>query len=205
VKCHVTDFDPNIEPATQEQADAYVSWCGSNFVRLATSGPWTYRTALRCAHWLLVVALAQLHLDDRVDDHRDALLEQLAGYQRLARVVERQRDHVPAERLIILRSSLDCWRPTGDWAAALLNAGRDAVSALLLIEMYPLVDLWELHAPDAWALLDDGRDQLSRINRAACLTFSDFSIQPDGMVVARYTWQRANNIARHVGIRLSEN
>lgn len=201
----MTDFDPNIEPATQEQADAYVSWCGSNFVRLAGSGPWTYRTAVRCAHWLLVAALAQLHLDDRVQENRDALLEQLAGYQRLARVMERQRDHAPAERLIILRSSLDCWRPTGDWAGSLLNAGRDAVSTLLLIECYPLVDLWELHAPDAWALLDDGGEQLARINRAKSLTFHDFAVRPDDMVIARYTWQRAQNIARHVGIRLSEN
>lgn len=201
----MTDFDPNVEPSTQDEADAYVNWCAENFVRLAGSGPWTYRTALRCAHWLLVAALAQLHLDDRVQENRDALLEQLAGYQRLARVIERQRDRAPAERLIILRSSLDCWRPIGEWSAALLNAGRNAVSTLLLIELYPLVDLWELAAPDAWALLDDGRDQLARINRAPSLSFPDFAVRPDDMVIARYTWQRANNIARHVGIRLSEN
>ena len=201
----MTDFDPNAEPSTQEEADAYVNWCAQNFMRASTNGSHTYRSALRCAHWLLVVAIAQLHLDDDWERDREALLEQLAAYQRLARVIERQRDHVPVERLILLRSSLDCWESVGEWSASLLHAGKNAVSALLLIEMYPLVDLWELPAPDAWALLDEGCQVLADINLADGLDFADYAIRPDDMVIARYTWQRANNIARHVGIRLSEN
>ena len=74
----MTDFDPNVEPSTQDEANAYVHWCAENFTRLSVSGPWTYRTALRCAHWLLVVAVAQLHLEGDVDN-REALLEQLAA------------------------------------------------------------------------------------------------------------------------------
>ena len=201
----MSDFDPNVEPSTQDEADAYINWCAENFMRLSSDGARTYRSALRCAHWLLVVAIAQLHLDDGVERDRDALLEQLAAYQRLARVIERQRDHVPAERLILLRSSLDCWEGVGEWSVALLNAAKSAVSALLLIECYPLVDLWSLDAPDAWVLLDDGCQQLADINVAEELSFDDYAIRPDEMVIAKYTWQRANNIARHVGIRLSEN
>jgi hypothetical protein len=56
-----------------------------------------------------------------------------------------------------------------------------------------------------WALLDAGCEQLASINLADDLSFDDYAIRPDEMVIARYTWQRANNIARHVGIRLSEN
>src|ERR1700746_1733878 len=100
-------FDPNDELDTNEKADAYVNWCAENFMRLR-GGKRTYRTAVRCAHWLFVVASAQLHLADDVAN-RDAMLEQLAMYQQLGRALERQRDHVPLERLILLRSSLDCW------------------------------------------------------------------------------------------------
>lgn len=151
-----------------------------------------------------MVSVAQFHLEGAVQVNREALLEQLVDYQRLARALERQRDHIPAERLIVLRSSLDCWEPVGEFAILLLSAAKDAVSSLLLIELYPLVDLWELHAPDAWALLDSGREMLASIQSEP--GFADYAIRPDELVISRYTWQRANNIARHVGVRrLSEN
>lgn len=152
------------------------------------------------------MSVAQFHLESAVQVNREALLEQLVDYQRLARAIERQRDHIPAERLIVLRSSLDCWEPVGQFAILLLSAAKDAVSSLLLIELYPLIDLWEVHAPDAWALLDSGRELLASINLQPEPGFDDYAIQPDERVIARYTWQRANNIARHVGARrLSEN
>jgi hypothetical protein len=195
----MTDFDPNVEPETQEQADAYINWCAENFVRLSRSKPRTYRKALRCAAWLFVVAVAQLHLDDDVEQDRDALLEQIALYSRLARNIERQRDHVPIERLIVSRATMDCWEPVGEYADCLLLAAKAALSALMLIEMYPLVNLWDMECADVWALLDDGADTLATINAADELSFDDYAVRRDDGVVAQFTWQRANNLSRGMG------
>lgn len=194
-------FDPNDEPETEEQADAYINWCADNFMRLSQGAARTNRTAVRCAHWLLVVSVAQLHLDDEVQgDDREALMEQLAMYQQLARALERQRQHFAIERLIALRSSLDCWRPTGDWAGHLLAAAKCAVGALMLIELHLLIDLWELECPDVWAQIQSGGDYLGAINIADDLSFADFAVTRDEGVTSKFTWQRANNIVRHVGM-----
>lgn len=195
----MTDFDPNVEPETQAQADAYLNWCAENFVRLSRTAPRTYRKAVRCAAWLLVVAVAQLHLDDDVEQDRDALLEQIALYSQLARAIERQRDHIPIERLIVCRSTMDCWEPVGNYADRLLCAAKNALSALMLIETYPLVNLWSMECPDVWALLDDGANALAAINEADDLYFDDYAIRRNDEVVAQFTWQRANNISRKTG------
>lgn len=195
----VTEFDPNDDPETQEQADAYINWCAENFMRLARAPNRTYRSAIRCAAWLFVVASAQLHLDEDVTANRDELLEQLAKYQALGRAIERQQVRFPVEQTIVLRASLDCWEPVGEWARCLLTAAKNAVAARLLIELHPLVDLWELQAPDVWSLLDDGTMQLASINAAEELDFADYAIRPNEAVVAKWTWQRVNNIARHAG------
>lgn len=192
-------FDPNVEPETREDADAYVAWAAENFMRLSQSERRTYRTAVRCAHWLLVVAAAAFHLDDDVEVDRDALLEQLAMYSKLARAIERQRDRLPVEKLIVLRSSLDCWEPVGIWGSQLLAAARTAVSALMLIELHPLVDLWELECPDVWALLEEGAMQLAMINEADELEWQDYAIRPSESVTAKFTWQQVNNLSRRVG------
>ncbi len=196
----MSDFNPNDEPETQEQADAYVNWCAANFMRLSRSTVRTYRTAVRCAEWLFVVASAQLHLDDEFTDHREELLEQLVNYQLLGRAIERQRQHFPVERLIVLRASLDCWEPVGEWAINLLTASKCAIGALILFELYPLIDLYEMNCEEVWALLDGGALALARIGDGeGPLSFQDYAVRPNELVTARYTWQRANNIVRHVG------
>jgi hypothetical protein len=201
------DFDPNLDPQTQEEADAYVDWCATNFIRLTSSPDRTYRTALRCAAWLFVVAAAPLHLDDAIEQDRDALMTQLAAYSLIARAIERQRERFAVERLIITRSSLDCWEPAGEWAGHLLTAAKCAIGALVLIELHPLIELWELECPEVWALLDASSQLLAQINIAVEEpSFADFAVRRNELTIARFTWQRANNLVRHLGIvRLSEN
>lgn len=199
------DFDPNVDPTDQDAADAYVDWCATNYERLSQGPARTYRSAVRCGAWLLAVASAQLHLDDEIEHDRQELLEQLASYAMIARAIERQREHYVVERLIVLRASLDCWEPTGEWGGHLLDAAKCAIAALVLIELAPLVDLWELSCPDAWALLDAGTQSLAQINLANELSFADFAVRPAEMTIARYTWQRVNNMVRHVSPPLSEN
>lgn len=195
----MTDFDPNDALDTQEQADAYISWCAENFMRLSQGEARTYRTAVRCAAWLLVVAVAPFHLSDDVERDRDALLEQLSNYSKLARAIERQEIKVPVEQLIVMRSSLDCWESVGTWAGHLLDAAKHALVTLTLIDFYPLIDLWDLAAPEAWTLLDAGSDYLAAINTAFDLDYADYAVQPSEMVIAKYTWQRVNNLHRHMG------
>lgn len=194
----MTDFDPNHEPKTQEQADAYVGWCADNFMRLSQGERRTYRTGVRCAHWLLVVSCALLHLDEDTEEDREALLEQLGMYSKLARALERQSHKLPIERLIMLRSSLDCWEPVGDYAVNLLDAAKYATSALMLIDLHPLVDLWELEAPDVWELLASAATELAVINTADDLSYADYAVRRHESVVAKFTWQRVNNISRRV-------
>lgn len=197
----MTDFDPDAPLDTQEQADAYINWCAESFMALSQATPRTFRTAIRCAHWLLVVSMAQLHLVEEHEDDREAMLEQLAYYSQLARDLERQRERYAVERLIVLRSSLDCWEAVGSWAGFMLAAARCAISALMLIELHPLIDLWELECPDVWALLISGRDFLAEINAEDTEpTFEDFSIRPAEMAIAKFTWQKVNNLTRHWGV-----
>jgi hypothetical protein len=196
----VTDFDPNVEPESQEQADAYINWCAENFMRLSQGDVRTYRTATRCAPWLFIVASAQLHLDESVTDNREELLEQLALYQKLGRAMERQRVRLAIENFILLRGSLDCWEPVGVWSESLLIAAKGAISARLLIDAYPLVELWDVRCDDVWSLLEAGREALARINDADELSFADYAVRPDEMVMAKYTWQRAHNIIRGAGL-----
>lgn len=198
----MTDFDPNAEIDSNEAADAYVTWCAENFMRLSEGAPRTYRTAIRCAQWLLVCSTAQLHVDEEIESEEEeaALNQQILMYFQLARTLERQRDRIPSERLIVLRSSLDCWEPVGAWAENLLTAAKCAASALLLIDVHPLVELWDVSCPDVWELLSAGRDQLAIINDAPSLDFQDFAVRRNEMVTAKFTWQRANNIVRHVGL-----
>lgn len=193
------DFDPNDALDTQEQADRYLNWCAENFMRLWNGAKRDYRTASRAAHWLFVIAVAQLHVAEDADDH-DSLLDQLVKYQQLARALERQSEHFNLERLIATRASLDCWETVGQWAGNLLLAARCAVSSLILIEAHPLIDLWEVEAHDVWGSLDVGCNALTAVNLASELTFEDFAVRRDDDITAKFTWQKANNIVRHVGM-----
>lgn len=199
----MTDFDPNDDLDTQEAADAYVNWCAEQFMRVWASGNRTYRSAWRSSAWLLVVACAQLHLDDDVEQDREALLEQLSKYQALARAIERQQISFPTEQFVVMRSSLDCWEATGCFAEPLLIAARCAISARVLIDLYPLADLWELDCEDVWTLLDNGRDRLAAISDSYSeLQFADMAVCRNEPVVAKYTWQKVNNITRGAGLRV---
>lgn len=200
----MSEFDPNVEPETDEQYDAYVEWCAHNFMLLSEGIKRTFREALRCAHWLLVVAVYQMTLAEDSQD-ADALRHQIDRYQALARALERQVERFPVEQLIVLRSSLDCWEPVGQWASNVLAAAKCAVSALILIDVHPLVDLWDLEACDVWAMLEAGRDNLAAIEvwkgDGVLVDLADFAVRKDDLVTAKFTWQRANNIARHVGMQ----
>jgi hypothetical protein len=100
--CDMTDFDPGAEPETQEDADNYVRWCAENFNRVVSSDDTlrTYRTGFRCAAWLLVVSVAQLHLHDDVDQHREIMMNNLAGHMKVARRAERQDETLSVRDLI---------------------------------------------------------------------------------------------------------
>lgn len=196
------EFNPNDDLDSQEKADAYINWCADQFMRLSQGPRRTYRTAVRCAAWLFVVASAQLHLDEAVTEDREALLEQLGKYQQLGRAIERQVQHFPVEQWLVLRSSLDCWQPVGVWAPSLLIAARCAVGARILIETYPMVDLWDLGCEDVWTLLEGGREALAAINGADELDFADYAVRPNEFVIGQFTWQRAHNLVRGAGLRV---
>jgi hypothetical protein len=191
-------FDPENELKTQADADAYVGWCADQFLRVANGGTYTYRTAIRASAWLFVCATAQLHLDDEVEEQRDELQQQLAITQKLARQMERQHVKMQIERLVIMRSSLDCWEPVGRFASVLLDGARMGISARLLIELHPLVDLWALECPDVWALLHQAESALEVIE--APLELEDYAVRPNADVVAKFTWQHLFAWARHKGI-----
>lgn len=198
----MTPFDPNDPLDSQEQADAYINWCAENFLRLHASGRYTYRTGIRAAAWLHVVAVAQLHLDDDVTDDRETLLRQLTVHQNVARLIERQQEKLPIERLLVVRSTFDCWEPVGRYAAHLLNTARCALMAIIIIDLHPLIDLWEVQAPDVWALLDAGAVWLSQINEhASSLEYDDYAVRPNDDVIAKMTWQQVNNLVRHAGLQ----
>ncbi len=194
------DFDPNVDPETQEQADAYLAWCADQFMRASQSHARTYRTADRCSSWLFVAAVTQLQLDDEVITNREELLDNLQLFQHLGRAIERQRIRPKIERFILLRGALDCWEPVGAYANHLLIAAKSAVAARLLILTYPLVELWDLRCDDVWSLLEAGREALAPINEADALELADYAVKPDEQVMAKYTWQRANNIIRGAGL-----
>lgn len=200
------NFDPEDDLDTQEQADAYVNWCAEQFVRVSQGGRYTYRTAVRASAWLFVVSTAQLHLDDEVEDNRYDMLNQLTVNQQIARMVERQRQKLSVERLIVMRGGLDCWEPVGRFAGSLLRAAKCALGARILIEMHPLVDLWSVECPDVWALLNSGAWELAAINRYlenvgdGQLEVEDYAVRANEDVAAKFTWQKLHNWTRHHGI-----
>jgi hypothetical protein len=202
----VTDFDPSIDPETQDQADAYVRWCAENFDRLVSNDETlrTYRTGFRCAAWLLVVSVAQLHLHDDVDQYREIMMKNLAGHMKVARRTERQDPELGVRDLIICRSVLDCWTPQGDFAMNLLDAAKCACAALILQYVHPLEDLWDVDAPDVWSLILMGGQKLGDINdemreRGVEISYDDYAVVPNVSVIDKMNWQKVNQIARHLG------
>jgi hypothetical protein len=192
----VTDFDdfnPEPEPESQEQYDDYVRWCAVQVNRVAVNDetPRTHRTAFRAAAWLYVVSTAQIHLDEDVTESRDTYLKNLGGLSRLARRVERQRPDVGLRDLVVSRSVLDCWTPSGQFADRLLGAAKCAISALILKEVHPLEDLWDVDAPDTWSLILMGAAALVEIN--------EYDGVPNASVIDKMNWQKANNFSRQVG------
>lgn len=198
----MTDFDPSIEPTTQEQADAYIRWCAENFNRVISSDqtPRTYRSGFRCAAWLMVVACAQIHLHDDVEDNRDVLLNNLAGHSKTARRIERQDPTIEVRDLIVCRSVLDCWAPSGEFAQNLLDAAKCANAALILHFVHPLEDLWDVDAPDMWSLILMGAEKLIEINgHDGPLEYDQYAVTPHAGVIDKMNWQKVNQITRHIG------
>jgi hypothetical protein len=203
----VTDFDPSIEPETQDQADAYVRWCAAHFD--ASSSP----TTRRCAPTAPASAAPpgcsssrsrRLHLHDDVDQYREIMMTNLAGHMKVARRTERQDpESLTVRDLIICRSVLDCWTPQGDFAMNLLDAAKCACAALVLQYVHPLEDLWDVDAPDVWSLILMGGQKLADINdalrrarrRARATTTTPWSRTVS--VIDKMNWQKVNQIARH--------
>lgn len=191
------DFDPDADLDTQEQYDAYVRWCGDQFQRIVEddSTLQTYRTAIRAAAWLLVVAQAQIHLHDDIEDGRDMLLSQLSKSSQMARCYERQHGHVGLRDLIVGRSVLDCWEPSGQFAMNLLDAARHALSALILYEVQPLNDIFDELAPDMWSLILMGAESLTSISEYdGVIDYDDYAVVPNQRVIAKMNWQKVNAI-----------
>lgn len=202
----MSGFDPEDELDTQAQADAYVNWCAEQFVRVASARTFTYRTAIRASAWLFVVATAQLHLDDEVEDNRDEMVHQLLVNTQVARLMERQRQKLPIERLVVMRGGLDCWQPVGRFAGSLLRAAKCALAARILIEMHPLVDLWSVECTDVWVLLKAGGGELAAINTwldhmsDGQLEVEDYAVKASADIAAKFTWQKLMNLSRGQGI-----
>jgi hypothetical protein len=202
----MTDFDPGAEPETQEDADNYVRWCAENFNRVVSSDDTlrTYRTGFRCAAWLLVVSVAQLHLHDDVDQHREVMMNNLAGHMKVARRAERQDETLSVRDLIVSRSVLDCWTPEGEYAMNLLDAAKCACAALILQYVHPLEDLWDVDAPDVWSLILMGGQKLGDINEAVAerdygLSYDDYAVVPNTAIIDKMNWQKVNQITRQLG------
>lgn len=201
----MTDFDPSNEPQTQEDADNYVRWCAANFTRVTTNDATlrTYRTGFRCAAWLLVVAVAQIHLHDDVDQHRELMMNNLAGHMKVARRVERQDESLTIRDLVVSRSVLDCWAPQGRFAGHLLDAAKSACAALILQYVHPLEDLWDVDAPDVWNLILMGGQALIDINELMEdefeLSYDDYAVVPNASVIDKMNWQKVNQITRQLG------
>jgi hypothetical protein len=202
----MTDFDPGAEPETQEDADNYVRWCAENFNRVVSSDDTlrTYRTGFRCAAWLLVVSVAQLHLHDDVDQHREIMMNNLAGHMKVARRAERQDETLGVRDLIVSRSVLDCWTPEGEYAMNLLDAAKCACAALILQYVHPLEDLWDVDAPDVWSLILMGGQKLGDINDAVKerdygLSYDDYAVVPNTGIIDKMNWQKVNLITRQLG------
>lgn len=202
----MTDFDPSKEPETQEDADNYVRWCAENFNRVTSNDETlrTYRSGFRCAAWLLVVSVAQIHLHDDVDQGREILMTNLAGHSKVARRVERQNESVNIRDLVVSRSVLDCWTPEGRFAGRLLDAAKCACAALILQHVHPLENLWDVDAPDVWNLILMGGAALVEINELMAddefeLSYDDYAVVPNTSVIDKMNWQKVNQITRHLG------
>lgn len=196
------DFDPNHDPSTQDEYNAYIRWCAVQFNRVVGDGdtPRTHRTAFRTAAWLYVVSTAQLHLDDVIEDNRETYMRNLAGSATLARRIEREDPDVGLRDLMVSRSVLDCWLPEGQFSSNLLDAAKCAVSALTLKEVHLLEDLWDVDAPDTWSLILMGAQSLAAINEHEHeLSFADYSVLPNASVIDKMNWQKANKVAGLLG------
>jgi hypothetical protein len=195
-------FDPNAELVTQEDHDAYVQWCAAQLLAAADEpavAPRVYATAMRAASWLWVVAQAQIHLDDDVEDQRDGHQQNLAKLFARARLVERAAGDVKFSELLTARIALDCFEPVGQYAHLLLDAARLAIDALELIFIYPPIDKWDLYCPGPWSLIFSGAVMLEEINDEHPLTFADYSVRPSPGMVGKVTWDAANRVAQRAG------
>lgn len=192
----MTDFDPNHDPETEAEANAYINWCAQSFNHMVTDEtPETWATARQAAGWLWVWAQALQHLDSGVEDH-EAMLRNMATLNSYARQFERRSQFLTLNHIRVARSMLDAWEPVGEYARPLLAACKCATSALLLCIAHPLEELSDMEAPDGWALVLMGGGYLEPITRDEReLTPEHFAIRPSEDVVNKMQDQRVRNMA----------
>lgn len=194
-------FDPDDPLLTKADHDAYVRWCAEQLVAVADESPdvtpHIYGTAMKAAAWLWVVAQAQMHLDDDVEDQREQHQQNLGGLFTRAREVERAKGDVRFKNLLGARIALDCFQPVGRYGGTLLEAAKLAIEALVLVFVYPPIDKWDLPAPASWALVLCGAVLLEEITEP--LSFSDYSVRPSPGMIGKITWDAANRASFAAG------
>lgn len=200
-------FDPDADPRTQADHDAYVQWCARELLAAGDEGPEmtprVYATALIAASKLWVVAQAQLHLDDAVTEHRESYQLNLAEMFIRARKVERAKGDVRTGDLLAARVALDCFMPVGRHAETLLEASKVAIEALLLVLVYPLANKWDIQCPAAWALILVGCVLLEEIKDEdddhGPLVYADYAVAPTPAMSERIAWNAAHRTAQQMG------
>lgn len=194
----MTEYDPDTDPETKEQWDAYIQWCADELMLFVHNDdtPRTYRTAFTCAAKVLVITGSQLRLDESVDEY-PARARNLAGLVTTGRAFERARLNVDLRKAILARAVLDCWRPVGRWAPELLEAAKNAASALIVVMSHPLENPWDIDAPDVWSLVLLGAAAIDRIE--VPVQEADYTVTVDSAVTDLMYFQKANNVSRAVG------
>lgn len=189
-------FDPDKQPQTVEDFNAYVAWCGAEFERLSQDDDDTYLTACQGAAKVLVVCAAQMHvLPD--NPRQDELLRNIGNLNAMARKFERQ-TQMNVDDHLVCRATLDCWEAVGEQAFRLLVAARLASNVMLAIAIHPLADMFDLPATDMWVMLGAANGLLEDIPSDA--GWEDFAVDYLPEVVDRMQWQKVNAILRSRGL-----
>lgn len=192
------EYDPDVDPQTKEEWDAYIQWCADELMLFVSSDetPRTYRTGFTCAAKILVITGSQLHLDESAEDY-EVRARNLAGLVTTGRAFERARLTVDVRKAVLTRAVLDCWRPVGRWAPELLEAAKNAAAALLVVMSHPLENPWDLDAPDVWSLVLLAAAAIDRIE--VPVGSDDYTVTVNTAVTDLLYLQKASNISRAMG------
>lgn len=188
----MTDFDPDAPINSQEEADAYVTFCIDQVVTLCNNDetPRTYRLGARAAAALWVSAVAPLQLKLGIENYEDHLTN-LAKLSSRARCVERSHDHVRLADLHTARGVIECFKAVGAHAQALIDATKCAITALVVANSTILKASADRDAPDVWALVLMGLGAVRGIPGG--ITYAEFVVDIDHDAVMRMQTQRVND------------